>query len=57
MARSSYNYYHQPSDTPATLNFDGMRQISDYVRDMVLSFDKQVDTKFIQSLSTRHYAP
>lgn len=42
--------YHRPSDTPTTLNFNGMRMIRDYVRDLVISFDKQVDTKYIQSL-------
>lgn len=49
--------YHQPSDTPATLNFNGMRSISNYVTDIVLSFDKQVDIKFIKSLPIRRYRP
>jgi Zn-dependent M28 family amino/carboxypeptidase len=47
----THSHYHQPSDTPATLNFNGMRLIKNYVEDVVLSFDKKVDTQFIQSLN------
>lgn len=53
----SHNYYHRPSDTPATLNFNGMGQISNYVTDVVLSFDRQVDMRFIKSLSVKGYQP
>ena len=53
----SHSNYHQSSDTPATLNFNGMRSISNYVVDIILSFDKQVDIKFIKSLPARLYQP
>lgn len=52
-----HQYYHQPSDTPATLNFNGMRLISNYVTDVVLTFDKEVNTKYLESLPALDYKP
>lgn len=53
----AHQYYHQPSDTPATLNFNGMRLISNYVTDVVLAFDKEVNTKYLESLPAMEYKP
>lgn len=50
-------HYHQPSDVPSTLNFEGMALIGCYVRDMILSLDKHLDTVFLDSLTPIPYWP
>ncbi len=53
----THNRYHQPTDTPDTLNYDGMVKISRYALDMILNFDNHVDRNLIQSLPIRRYEP
>ncbi len=46
----AHNRYHRPTDTPGSLNYAGMVQISRYALDMILNFDKHVDRGLIRSL-------
>lgn len=52
-----HNRYHKATDTPASLNYDGMVQISQYALDMILNFDKHVNKALIRSLPARRYSP
>lgn len=49
--------YHSPGDTPVTLNYEGMVKINQYARDLILTFDKQVDKAMIDSLTMVSYQP
>ena len=49
--------YHGPGDTPATLNYDGMVKINQYAKDLILTFDRQVDRAMIDSLTEVSYLP
>lgn len=49
--------YHGPGDTPGSLNYDGMVKINQYAKDLILTFDKQVDKAMIDSLTTMRYLP
>lgn len=42
--------YHTPADTPSTLNYRGMVRINQYAKDLILSFDKQIDQAMIDRL-------
>lgn len=53
--------YHGPSDTPNTLNYNGMVQINQYAKDLILCLDKQenkaANEAMIQSLPIVPYVP
>ena len=49
--------YHGPDDTPNSLNYDGMVKINQYAKDLILTFDKQVDKAVIDSLTEVSYLP
>jgi hypothetical protein len=49
--------HHESSDVPSSLNYEGMVRIGQYVRDIVLTSDKRVDTAFINSLTPISYQP
>jgi Zn-dependent M28 family amino/carboxypeptidase len=51
--------YHKSTDTPHTLNYEGMVKINQYVLDLILSLDKRADQAraLIESLPIRHYTP
>jgi Zn-dependent M28 family amino/carboxypeptidase len=53
----THNRYHEMSDTPATLNYGGMVQISRYALDMILNFDNHVNRDLIRSLPIQQYEP
>ena len=46
----THNRYHRTTDTPQSLNYGGMVQISQYALDMILNFDNHVDRGLIRSL-------
>jgi len=50
----THGRYHKSTDTPSSLNYGGMVQISRYALDMILNFDNHVDKALIQSLPVRH---
>jgi Zn-dependent M28 family amino/carboxypeptidase len=49
--------YHTLSDTPDKVNYQGIEQIADYLVDLIVAFDKEVDTKFIESLNDKRCKP
>lgn len=49
--------YHNSTDTFNVINYGGMVKINQYAKDLILSFDKQVDQAMIESLSILTYQP
>jgi len=53
----AHRRYHNSSDTPNTINYNGMVKINQYARDLILSFDKHVDRVLLESLTVIPYHP
>lgn len=45
-----HNRYHTPADVPSTLNYRGMVKIGQYATELILNFDRRVNTAWIESL-------
>jgi hypothetical protein len=53
----THDRYHKASDRPVTLNYAGMKRITQYATDIVVSFDKKVDESLLRSLDVKAYTP